>query len=118
MIVHFKGGPLGGETRAWEDSYCRIIRVPSLVSQPFYCGDPSTFPIIATEEYEFYREHERGHREYRWINPCDGLRRELNAVKTHRDSLVVELCAAIDKIDRLKRLKKVAKLLASLQDLV
>lgn len=83
-LVHFRGGPLGGEQRNWSE-LIPVVRVP--VFQPYniaaYTMEPhDELPSLSAEfEEEVYncwrRDYEAMTAIYVWHNPVPQLRKDL-----------------------------------------
>jgi hypothetical protein len=105
LVVHFKGGSLGGETHVREKfELCgNRLRVPVYVPGRIVAGPVGAFSTPPTLQYD-YDEYcvERylnvNEVEMRWIRPPD-VSAELALTKT-------KLADAEEVIDSLKRLKK------------
>lgn len=110
MIVFFKGGPLGGETREMrkEDFTGRRLRVPSLMRPTIINYEDATatstsFYVVEEYELEFgYRYGEPNGYDAVWINPNQRLLEENAALKDKIASLAKD-SEALEALDSLRK---------------
>ncbi len=115
MVVHFKGGSLGGEVRVLDkfEMYNGCIRVPVSLTPPgavigYRPSDLMSVPPAINYSYDEYRM-ERQIRaeeyEFRWVRPKD-LSRELEQARGELRLVEAKLASADDLIAGLKKVKK------------
>ena len=119
MVVHFKGGSLGGEVRVMNkhDFVGGRLRIPvyvpqsgQTVSYPRYNDGFGYPPVIQYEcdEYQIDRTIRPDEFEARWIRPKD---RSAEVVKLTDENkrLQTMLTEALDALEAVKKLKKFFK---------
>jgi hypothetical protein len=98
VTVHFKGGPLGGETRVLKEHPGPVYKVPSLVPRASFArpANHDALPALntsmyRTEEYRVYRRVDSYadslEWEYLWVHPAEGLERQVAELKKQVDLL-------------------------------
>lgn len=106
MLVQFEGGPLGGEKRQLPDDTGYRYRVPALRRRNAFYRFPSyrdaipaMEPMYELHEYEYDGEVFTDYpgprvRRYRWVDPYDGLREQIAALKStvsRQEAVIAEL---------------------------